>query len=227
MKIIAVIPARGGSKRLPGKNTKLLGGKPLINWSIDIALASQCFEAIIVSTDDIDIAKVAEQAGASVPFLRPESLATDTAGSVEVVLHALEHYESTHGSVDGVLLLQPTSPFRKIESICKALELFAGAGGQRSVISVSPALSNPAWCFYCDDNKMQSVMGWELIGKRSQELRQSWELNGSIYLTSPKLLKSENSFITQNSIPLFQSDRSEAIDIDDGDDWLKAEAHLS
>lgn len=226
MKIIAIITARGGSKRLPGKNIKLLGGKPLINWTIDAALESQRCDSVIVSTDSAEIAHIAKLAGASVPFLRPADLATDTAASIDVVLHAVDYYESKHGPVDGVLLLQPTSPFRTSESICKAVELFFAVEGNKSVISVSEAISNPAWCFFCEENKMQPVMGWEQFSKRSQDLQQVWELNGSIYLTSPAILRTDKTFITESSIPFFQFNSAEAIDIDSQEDWASAERQL-
>ncbi|RTE86064.1 MULTISPECIES: cytidylyltransferase domain-containing protein [Gammaproteobacteria] len=227
MKIIAIIPARAGSKRLPGKNTKVLAGKPLINWTIDAALESKCCESIIVSTDDEGIADIAKKAGASVPFLRPANLASDTATSVDVVLHAVKYYESINGTVDGVMLLQPTSPFRTPHSICAAVNLFAKHKGKKSVISVSKAASNPSWCFYCEEDTMVPLMGWEHINKRSQDYNQAWELNGSIYILAPESLKRDRAFVTESSIPFFQLRSSEAIDIDTAEDWALAEYFIS
>ena len=112
MKILALIPARGSSKRLPGKNTKLLGGLPLIVWTIRAAKESGCCTQVMVSTDDPEIAAVARDFGAEVPWLRPPELATDTASSVDVALHAIANCGAGSHTIDGLLLLQPTSPFR-------------------------------------------------------------------------------------------------------------------
>ena len=112
MRILTVIAARGGSKRLPGKHIRVLGEKPLIIWSIDVAKDIPEICDILVSTDDTAIASVCTEAGILVPWLRPVELATDTANLVDVVLHALGWYETEKGAVDGILLLQPTSPFR-------------------------------------------------------------------------------------------------------------------
>jgi CMP-N-acetylneuraminic acid synthetase len=124
MKILALITARGGSKRLPGKNIKLLGSKPLILWSIDVAKNNLDICDILVSTDNPAIAEISREAGAKVPWLRPSELATDNASSVDVALHALDWYEASKGSVDGILLLQPTSPFRTPETVPRGIELF-------------------------------------------------------------------------------------------------------
>ena len=124
MKILALIPARGGSERLPDKNTRLLGDKPLIVWSIEIIKDIPEICDILVSTDDIDISKISKESGALLPWLRPAELATDTASSVDTALHALDWYEAEKGAVDGLLLLQPTSPFRSRDTIYKGIKLF-------------------------------------------------------------------------------------------------------
>ena len=124
MKILALILARGGSKRLPGKNIRCLGGKPLIVWSIDVTKHIPEICDILVSTDDPAIAAVSKGAGALVPWLRPPELATDTATSVDAALHALDWYEADKGKVDGLLLLQPTSPFRTKETVMRGIAFF-------------------------------------------------------------------------------------------------------
>ena len=124
MRILALITARSQSKRLPGKNIKFLGGKPLITWSIDIAKNISEVCDILVSTDDPITAKISKDAGASVPWLRPKNLATDTSNSVDVALHALDWFETQKGAVDGILLLQPTSPFRTLEGVRSGINLF-------------------------------------------------------------------------------------------------------
>ena len=124
MRILAFITARGGSKRLPEKNIRPLGGKPLMMWSIDVARDIVDVCDILVSTDDSGIAKIARDGGALVPWLRPAELATDTATSVDVCLHAIDWYEAEKEEADGLMLLQPTSPFRSQETVLRGIELF-------------------------------------------------------------------------------------------------------
>lgn len=221
MKILAIVPARGGSKRLPGKNIKLLGGRPLIAWTIEAALQSGVTCAVVVSTDDPQIAAVAQAFGASVPGMRPAHLATDTATSVDVVLHALDAYESVHGAVDGVLLLQPTSPFRSVESIRQAVSLFQ-ADVSRSVVSVCAASSHPAWCFKLEGDSMEPFLGWEHLSKRSQDLEPACTLSGSIYLIAPDVLREHKRFVFPGTVPMLVTDSVESLDIDTPEDWSAA-----
>lgn len=224
MRILALIPARGGSKRLPGKNIKLLGGRPLISWSICAAQKSGCCADVMVSTDDHSIEKIARDYGAVVPWLRPAHLSTDTASSVDVAIHALNSYEAETGPVDGVLLLQPTSPFRTAESIRLAVKKFGEEAGRVPFVSVSPASSHPAWCFRLTESGMSPFLAYE--GSRSQDLEPAWVLNGSIYIISPERLRSERTFVTPDTKPIIITEMSEAIDIDDQYDWIYAESVL-
>ena len=226
MKILALIPARGGSKRLPGKNIKLLGDLPLIAWTIHAVQKSACCSDIVVSTDDPTIERVSREFGATVPWLRPAHLSSDTASSVDVALHALDWYEAENGHVDGVLFLQPTSPFRTAETIALAVKMFSGVGGQAPVVSVSPASSHPAWCFRLTETGLSPFMGWGNLGGRSQDLEPAWVLNGAIYLISPERLRSERSFLTADIKPVLMPEKTEAIDIDDAHDWAMAESAL-
>jgi N-acylneuraminate cytidylyltransferase/CMP-N,N'-diacetyllegionaminic acid synthase len=221
MKILAVVPARGGSKRLPGKNIKLLGGRPLIGWTIEAALQSDAACAVLVSTDDAQIGAVAQAFGASVPGLRPAHLATDTATSVDVVLHALDVYESDHGQVDGVLLLQPTSPFRTAESIRRAVALFR-EDVSRPLVSVCAASTHPAWCFRLEGDSMEPFLGWENLSRRSQDLEPAWTLSGSIYLIAPDVLREHRRFVLPGTVPMMVYDNLESIDIDTPEDWSAA-----
>lgn len=227
MKILALIPARGGSKRLPGKNIKLLGGLPLIAWTIRSAQSSNCCVDVLVSTDDQEIADISLAYGASVPWLRPPELASDTARSVDVALHALDAYEKSHGPVDGLLLLQPTSPFRDAETIKSGVALFETNVGIRPVVGVSPAQSHPAWCFRTTADGMVPFLGWDVLKKRSQDLEPAFMLNGAFYLISPNRLRKENTFLTPDSLPLVMDDPSAAIDIDTASDFAQCEAALS
>ena len=227
MKILALIPARGGSKRLPGKNIKPLGGIPLIGWSIKTARASRCFADVLVSTDDQEIADVAIQQGASVPWLRPMVLASDTATSVDVVVHALDQWEHSNGQLDAVMLLQPTSPLRTVESIQRALRLFESKGGQHPVVSVGPAVSHPNWCFRMTAaGTMEPFLGWQGLEVRSQDLEPAWTLNGSIYVISPSQLRAKRSFLAADTLALQMSDPDESIDVDTLEDFERCEQVL-
>lgn len=226
MKLLALVPARGGSKRLPGKNVKSLGGKPLIAWTIEAALASRVCVDVMLSTDDPEIAAVGAHYGAWVPGLRPECLATDTASSVDVALNALETYESLNGEVEGLILLQPTSPFRKAETICRAVELFSADEGVRPVVSFGPSPCHPAWCFRIHPGGVDPFLGWNAIRGRSQDLEPAWVLNGAVYVISPARLRAARSFLASDVTPCLMEDAVESIDIDTPTDWAMAEAVL-
>ena len=225
MKILALIVARGGSKRLPGKNVRSLGGKPLIIWSIDAAKNIPEICDILVSTDDAEISAICKTAGALLPWLRPAELATDTASSVDTALHALDWYEAERGVVDGLLLLQPTSPFRSRKTICKGIELFI-KNGQQAVLGVSPTHTHPMWTMKVEDGYLMPLMQEHGIGIRSQDLPPAYIVTGSFYLISPAALRAEGSFVGQQSTPLFIESQQEVLDIDTLWDFKLAEAML-
>ena len=227
MKIIALIPARGGSKRLPGKNIKLLGGMPLIAWTIKAALGSKSCVDVLVSTDNQEIADISIACGALVPWLRPPELATDTASSIDVATHALDAYERFYGAVDGLMLLQPTSPFRSVETIKRGIALFEESYGKRPIVSVSPALSHPAWCFKQTGDGMEPFLGWDELKNCSQDLKPAWVLNGALYLISTLQLRKGLMFLTPDSLPLYIENPLEAIDIDTSSDFARCESNLA
>lgn len=216
MKILAIVPARGGSKRLPGKNIKLLGNKPLITWTIEAAMGISEICEILVSTDNSEIASVAEIAGAKVPWLRPEHLSSDEATSVEVAIHALNWYENEYGKVDGVLLLQPTSPYRTKLTIQKGIQLFREFN-QSPIIGVSPSQTHPQWALRQQGEFLVPFMENHKLGTRSQELLPSFSPNGLLYLVSPEYLRTEHSFGEVMAVPCHTSSIKEGIDIDT--DW--------
>lgn len=226
MRILALIAARGGSKRVPGKNLRLLGGSPLIVWSIEVAKDVSDICDILVSTDDTDIAEIARRSGACVPWLRPLELATDLASSVDVCLHALDWYEDARGRVDGLLLLQPTSPFRRRETVLRGIELFR-LNHRRSVIGVSPALSHPMWCFRIIGDAIRPFIGGERMPQRSQDLPPAYVLNGAFYLIEPVELRRQKAFCNDDTMPLIIDEPAEGIDIDSEWDWKLAEAFLA
>jgi N-acylneuraminate cytidylyltransferase len=224
--ILALVTARGGSKRLPGKNLRPLGGKPLIVWSIEVAKRVPAICDVLVSTDDPAIAQVARDTGALVPWLRPAELATDTASSVDVCLHALEWYEGEKGKVDGLLLLQPTSPFRSCATVLRGIELFA-QHQRHPVVGVASAKSHPMWCFELKEGRMRPFIDGEALHLRSQDLPPAFAVNGAFYLSAPEDLRKRQSFYSDDMVPLVMDDPEESIDIDTEWDWRMAEAVLA
>jgi CMP-N,N'-diacetyllegionaminic acid synthase len=222
VRILALIPARKDSKRVPGKNVRLLGGRPLLVWSIDVAKDIPHVCDILVSTDDVTIAAIAANAGALVPWLRPAELATDTAASVDVCLHALDWYEGQRGKIDGLLLLQPTSPFRSRNTVLRGIELFR-SGIHRPVIGVSLAKSHPMWCFRIEGGSMRRFANSVKVELRSQDLPAAYVVNGAFYLISPDALRNLHSFISDDALPLVIDEPQECLDIDSEWDWKMAE----
>lgn len=225
MRILVLIPARGGSKRLPDKNIRLLGGSPLIVWSINAAKNVPKICDILVSTDSDAIAEIARNAGAMVPWLRPPEIATDSASSTDVCLHAMEWYEDKNGKVDGLMLLQPTSPFRSRDSILRGIELFC-LHKHCSVIGVSAAESHPMWSFKIEGETMRPFIEGEGLYMRSQDLPPAYTINGAFYLITPENLREYRSFFKNDMVPLVIDAREECIDIDTQRDWSLAEEAL-
>lgn len=226
-RILAVVPARGGSKRLPGKNIRPLAGLPLIAWTIRAAKASGMFSDVLVSTDAEEIAVIAREHGALAPWLRPPDISGDTATSIDVALHAVSAYEAVSGSVGSLMLLQPTSPFRSAETIRSAVELHVQAG-MAPVVSVCPAAAHPAWCFRIeDDGCMQRYLDIDSLTLRSQDLLPAYQLNGAIYLTTVEDLRREHSFVSARTRALVVSQPVESLDIDDYWDWQIAECVIA
>lgn len=187
--ILAIIPARGGSKGVPGKNLRLLCGSPLIEHTIKAALEAACRPRTVLSTDDSEIAEVALAAGADVPFLRPPELATDRAPSVAVMEHALGALSAFDGfNADIVLLLQPTSPLRTARQIDEAVALHQSGSGD-SVASITRTDHPPEWLRRLDPRGiLRPIKGLAAPGVRRQEFPPVYRLNGAIYVTSPGLI---------------------------------------
>jgi CMP-N,N'-diacetyllegionaminic acid synthase len=227
--VLAVITARGGSKRMPGKNIRQLAGKPLIAWTIEAARAcGDCLYAVVVSTDDEAIARVSQEHGAEVPFMRPEALATDKAASLPVVQHATQFIERRDGiTFDWVLLLQPTSPLRKAEDIMAALTI-AQAGDCDSVVSVKPMPVHPVFAKTMDaDGVLHPFLLEEPEGLRRQDVSPpAYCRNGAIYLTRRTVLMENNSLYGKRTRAIeMPEDRS--VDIDTPLDFALAELLIS
>lgn len=225
MKILGLIPARGGSKGVPKKNIKLLGRKPLIEYTLDDAKNSKLLTEIVVSTDDEEIAIAAEISGLKPPFLRPAEYAQDASTSLEVVQHAIAFFESQNIFYDAVCLLQPTNPFREKGFIDKAIEKFINSNAD-SLVSVLqiPHEFNPHWAF--EENELgllKIATGEDKIIPRRQELPKSFHRDGSIYITKTAVIK--NGSLYGNSIAYIESNPDFQVNIDTIKDWEKAE-HL-
>lgn len=227
MKILALIPARGGSKGVPGKNSKLLGEKPLIAYSIESAMACDQLTATIVSTDDEHIADISRKWGAEVPFLRPSELATDEAKSIDVVIHALDFLSAHHRQFDAVCLLQPTSPFRQKGFIDECITAFKQQQVD-TLISVLPVPHehNPHWVFEPDATGLLTIAtGDETIISRRQDLPKAYFRDGSVYITKTSVLLNQQSFFGQ-TIGYIVSNPEHYVNIDTPEDWLMAESKL-
>lgn len=218
--MLIVIPARGGSKGVPGKNIKELGGKPLIQYAIDAARDIFEDKDIIVSTDSEKIKTTVESLGLEVPFIRPVELATDQSGSREVLLHALSFFESKDIYPETLILLQPTSPFRNATHIEEALALYNN--DLDMVVSVKETKSNPYYIL-----KEENSQGFLENSKKGnftkrQDCPKVWELNGAIYIINIKSLKSRpiNEF---TKVKKYVMDEVSSHDIDTKMDWNYAE----
>lgn len=221
-RVLGIIPARGGSKGLPGKNIRVLLDKPLIAWTIRQALASSYLDRVIVTTDDKDIAEISKKYGADVPFLRPEELATDEARTIDVVLQAISRLELDNRFYDLVMLLQPTSPLREAGDIAGAIELLFLKNAQ-SVVSVCEAEHHPFWTNTLpSDGCMSAFIRPEIKHKHRQQLPLFYRLNGAVYLANIAYLKEHRDFIGAETYAyIMPAERS--IDIDSELDFKFAE----
>lgn len=225
MKTLCVIPARGGSKGIPKKNIKPLGGKPLIYYAIDGARSIAKDTDICVSTDDPEIIRIVEEYGLDVPFVRPDYLASDTMGTYEVLLHALNFYENLGKKYDAIVLLQPTSPFRRPEDIKGAIDSFNTDIDM--VVSVKEATSNPYYNSFEEDKD-----GYLKISKgdgrycRRQDVPKAWEYNGAVYVINTDSLKAENMSDFKRVVK-YEMDTLHSVDLDTMFDWKVAELLIS
>jgi CMP-N,N'-diacetyllegionaminic acid synthase len=224
-KILTVIPARGNSKGISRKNIKLLAGKPLIAWTIETALALQAICRVIVSTDDVEIAQIARQWGADVPFLRPNILSSDSAKSVGVIIHALDWLMKKDNYLpDFVLLLQPTSPLRTAFDIKGAIKLQKGKNAD-AVVSVYEVSHPFSWVREIDrDRKFLPKPDVGSVSRR-QDARKLYQLNGALYLIKTSVLKKELTFTPEKTYAyIMPNERS--LDIDTPWDFYLADLIL-
>jgi CMP-N,N'-diacetyllegionaminic acid synthase len=212
--VLALIPARGGSKTLPRKNVLRVGDRPLLAWTIEAARAARCVDRLILSSDDEEIIEVARQYGCDVPFVRPVNLATDTTPTIDVVIHALDAVPG----YDVVALLQPTSPLRTgadIDAACAMLE----ARGAPSCVSVALAEQSPYWMYSLEEGGgLKAVLGDHREFNRRQELPPIYVLNGAIYIAEIDWLRRTRSFASAATLGYIMP-RERSIDIDTAADF--------
>ena len=217
-KFLAIIPARGGSKRLPRKNVLDLAGKPLIAWSIEAGLNSKYIDKVVVSSDDTEILAVSKRYNAET-IVRPDELASDTATTFDAIKHTIENAEE----YDYIVLLQATSPLRDAKHIDEAIELLKSKNAD-AVVSVCEMDHSPLWSNTLDDSlSMQGFLKDEVLNKRSQDLEKYFRLNGAIYICKTEKLLEEKSFFLEENIYAFKMDRESSIDIDEEIDFKMVE----
>ena len=222
MSILGLIPARGGSKRVHGKNIRSLGGRPLIAWTIEAAQRSSCIDRIVVSTDDKAIAEVALSMGADVPFLRPSHLAQDRTPGIDSVMHSLDVLPQ----FDEVLLLQPTSPLRTTEDIEGIVSLKRRLSAPAAV-SVTRVNDHPA-------NMYVTGLGGALVPlvpewaelPNSQQFPDVWFLNGALFIADTSWLRETGTFVNTETVA-YEMPSSRSVDIDTESDWARVEYELS
>jgi CMP-N,N'-diacetyllegionaminic acid synthase len=227
MKVLGIIPARGGSKGVPRKNIRLLCGKPLIQYTAEAALASRRLSRVILSTEDEEIAEVGRGCGLEVPFLRPTELARDETPSLPVVQHAVRWIEGNGDRYDLICVLQPTNPLRRAEDIDSCIQLLeaSGADAVMTVLSVPPEF-NPHWVYLPDEAGLLRLSTGEADPlPRRQALPAAFHREGSVYVTRRNVLMEENS-LYGSSLRGHLMSANQCINIDTEEDWQRAEKIL-
>lgn len=221
MRVLALIPARGGSKGVPRKNVRDIAGRPLIAWTIAVARAARGIDAVVVSTEDPEIAAVARNAGADVPFTRPTELAADDTPGIAPVLHAL----SMLPGYDALLLLQPTSPLRAVADVEGVLAL-TQASGAPTIVSTRAAGDHPAWMYTRDDTGALVRLDPTPAPPRRQDLPPLFVPNGAVYFAHTEWLIREQTFVGPGTLG-YEMPAERSIDIDTPLDWRIAEMLLT
>ena len=221
-KIIAIIPARGGSKRIPRKNIKILAGKPLISYTIDAAKRSKLISRVFVSTEDKEIAGISKKCGAEI-IDRPKKIAGDNISEKPVLDNVIEYLKKEEDyQPDIIIYLQPTSPLRNLNDIDEAILLFLRNKAD-SLVSVYE--QSPYWCLKIKKDHLEPVFSWKYFKMRSQDLPRSYMPNGAIFISTPKALRKNKSFYCHKMLPYIMP-RERSIDIDYEIDFKLAELIL-
>lgn len=218
---LAIIPARGGSKRLPRKNVLDLCGKPLIAWSIEAGLNSKYIDKVVVTSDDDEILEVSKKFGAET-INRPDELASDTATTFDAIKHTIDNLEK----YDYIVLLQPTSPLRNKKHIDEAIELLEEKNAD-AIIGVCEMDHSPLWSNTLDESlSMKGFLRDEVLNKRSQDLDKFYRINGAIYICKTDKLLEEKSFFLKDNIFAYVMDRKSSVDIDEQIDFKFAKIFM-
>lgn len=224
--VLAIIPARGGSKSVPRKNMSMVAGRPLIAWTIEVALACSALDRVIVSTDDKEIIEISQQYGAEAPFLRPLRLAQDDTSSIDTLIHAVKWLEKQQNyQPDYVMMLQPTSPLRTVEDIELAIQIIREKEAD-SVVSVCVAHHHPYWTKrIVNDGQLTDFLTLDRSYPRRQELPEVYALNGAIYLVRREILLEVKTFYTGRTYAYVMHSRH-SLDIDNSWDLHLADLIL-
>jgi CMP-N,N'-diacetyllegionaminic acid synthase len=225
MRVLGLIPARGGSKGVLRKNVRQLAGKPLLQWTTEAALASRTLACVVLSTDDEEIAAVGRDCGVLVPFLRSSGLADDDTPTLPVVQHALRELEKIGDAFDAVCLLQPTSPFRTAGDIDGCVQLFlqSGADTVMSILRV-PSEYNPHWIYVRNsDGSLALFTGESHPLPRRQMLPPAFRRDGSVYVTRRSVVMEQNTLYGSRLLG-YEVQRDDSVNIDTPADWRRAEA---
>ena len=224
-RVLAIIPARSGSKGLPGKNIKLLNGKPLIGWTIDAAISSLFIDEVIVSTDGEEIAEISKKFGAKVPFLRPKDLAGDDSPRIDAILHCIDFLKSQNDVYDLVVYLQPTSPLRLASDIDSAIEMLDGEK-MEAVISVCEVEHPPFWSNTIPkDGCIKNFLRPEYVGVNRQDLDVCYRLNGAVFVSGVEYLKVNGEFWGEKTFA-YKMPTERSVDIDTEIDFKIAEVFM-
>lgn len=218
---VAIIPARGGSKRIPRKNLKEFCGKPMIVWSIEAAKASGCFDKIIVSTDDQEIADIAREWGAEVPFMRPPELSDDFTGTIPVIRHALQWLETHEGTVDYACCIYATAPFVAAKDLQSGWALINGSGNDYAFSVTSYAFPIQRAIRITEQGRM-AMFNPKHFMTRSQDLEEAWHDAGQFYWGTAEAWYEARAIFGEGSVPV-KLPRHRVQDIDTSEDWARAE----
>lgn len=217
-RVLGLIPARGGSRGVPRKNLRLLGGRPLLAWTAEAARASRFIDRLILSTDDDEIAELGRSVGLEVPFRRAAAAASDTASAHDVIVDALDRLDE---SFEYLVYLQPSSPFRTTSDIDSCLERLASSDAD-SCVSVSESPAKPEWLFFVGSGaRLEPVLGPRAPNRR-QELRGAFQLNGAVYATRIAAYLLAGTFLTERTLA-WEMPQERGLDIDTMEDFERAE----
>jgi N-acylneuraminate cytidylyltransferase/CMP-N,N'-diacetyllegionaminic acid synthase len=222
--ILTIIPARGGSKGLQRKNILPLLGKPLIAWTIEQALESKYLDRIVVSTDDEKIAEIAKKYGAEVPFIRPAELATDTAATTDVILHALDFFERKRQYYNYFALLEPTSPLRDTKDVDNAIQILLSTPEAESIVGVCEVTAtHPSFLVRLDNYFLRPFLNKTFEIKRRQDIEKLYFFEGSLYIASVESFKTRKNYYHEKALGYIVP-KWKSYEVDDLSDFIIIEA---